>query len=124
MFSRRVSVEPQYGHLCTCDCSWTSLGAGGAKPAARSFSRPAGVILSVDHESSWITWTSAPGTFSSIARVMNSSRSEEHTSELQSPVHLVCRLLLEKKKQNNLHKPHKIYTLHIPGTSYSLAQLM
>src|SRR5690348_14187297 len=27
-------------------------------------------------------------------------RSEEHTSELQSPVHLVCRLLLEKKKQN------------------------
>src|SRR6266487_5264269 len=26
-------------------------------------------------------------------------RSEEHTSELQSPVHLVCRLLLEKKKQ-------------------------
>src|SRR5690348_17566897 len=27
-------------------------------------------------------------------------RSEEHTSELQSPVHLVCRLLLEKKNQN------------------------
>src|SRR5438876_8150874 len=27
-----------------------------------------------------------------------SMRSEEHTSELQSPVHLVCRLLLEKKK--------------------------
>src|SRR5690348_17679832 len=28
------------------------------------------------------------------------TRSEEHTSELQSPVHLVCRLLLEKKKQD------------------------
>src|SRR5258708_21631056 len=28
-----------------------------------------------------------------------SSRSEEHTSELQSPDHLVCRLLLEKKKK-------------------------
>src|SRR5438876_2479857 len=28
-----------------------------------------------------------------------SKRSEEHTSELQSPVHLVCRLLLEKKKK-------------------------
>src|SRR5690348_18086825 len=27
-------------------------------------------------------------------------RSEEHTSELQSPVHLVCRLLLEKKNNN------------------------
>src|SRR6266487_6110346 len=30
--------------------------------------------------------------------VDNATRSEEHTSELQSPVHLVCRLLLEKKK--------------------------
>src|SRR4051794_41448580 len=29
-------------------------------------------------------------------------RSEEHTSELQSPVHLVCRLLLEKKKMTNV----------------------
>src|SRR5690348_17783144 len=29
----------------------------------------------------------------------NVMRSEEHTSELQSPVHLVCRLLLEKKKK-------------------------
>src|SRR5258708_15185359 len=28
-------------------------------------------------------------------------RSEEHTSELQSPDHLVCRLLLEKKKKNH-----------------------
>src|SRR5690348_17573983 len=31
-------------------------------------------------------------------------RSEEHTSELQSPVHLVCRLLLEKKKKNTQTK--------------------
>src|SRR3989454_5348768 len=30
------------------------------------------------------------------------SRSEEHTSELQSPCNLVCRLLLEKKKHNTL----------------------
>src|SRR5438876_11304031 len=30
--------------------------------------------------------------------VKETKRSEEHTSELQSPVHLVCRLLLEKKK--------------------------
>src|SRR5438876_9010783 len=28
-------------------------------------------------------------------------RSEEHTSELQSPVHIVCRLLLDKKKNTN-----------------------
>src|SRR5438876_5845125 len=31
-------------------------------------------------------------------------RSEEHTSELQSPVHLVCRLLLEKKKAQKMSK--------------------
>src|SRR5258708_16354014 len=30
-------------------------------------------------------------------------RSEEHTSELQSPDHLVCRLLLEKKKKKSTH---------------------
>src|SRR5690348_17398802 len=33
-----------------------------------------------------------------ILRTLLGLRSEEHTSELQSPVHLVCRLLLEKKK--------------------------
>src|SRR5690348_17631741 len=32
-------------------------------------------------------------------RLRGCLRSEEHTSELQSPVHLVCRLLLEKKKK-------------------------
>src|SRR2546422_3770801 len=34
----------------------------------------------------------------------DSVRSEEHTSELQSRLHLVCRLLLEKKKYNNQDK--------------------
>src|SRR2546426_2223153 len=34
-------------------------------------------------------------------------RSEEHTSELQSPCNLVCRLLLEKKKQN-LHERQSV----------------
>src|SRR5205809_7020279 len=36
-------------------------------------------------------------------------RSEEHTSELQSRLHLVCRLLLEKKKKNNPHQPHSYF---------------
>src|SRR5437879_8091155 len=36
------------------------------------------------------------------------NRSEEHTSELQSPMYLVCRLLLEKKKQTHIpHNPSK-----------------
>src|SRR5258708_27292119 len=36
------------------------------------------------------------------ARTGHAPRSEEHTSELQSPDHLVCRLLLEKKKISTL----------------------
>src|ERR1017187_5691247 len=35
-----------------------------------------------------------------IVSVVGEYRSEEHTSELQSPMYLVCRLLLEKKKAN------------------------
>src|SRR6266581_9479417 len=38
----------------------------------------------------------------SVAWTAPSARSEEHTSELQSPVHLVCRLLLEKKKTQTM----------------------
>src|SRR2546426_7467546 len=38
----------------------------------------------------------------SLARL----RSEEHTSELQSPCNLVCRLLLEKKKKTTNRRPH------------------
>src|SRR5438876_7216275 len=43
-------------------------------------------------------------------RMTAAVRSEEHTSELQSPVHLVCRLLLEKKKKTGKTKhisPHQ-----------------
>src|SRR5258708_24548141 len=40
-------------------------------------------------------------------------RSEEHTSELQSPDHLVCRLLLEKKKQKRV-PTYPIYITPLP----------
>src|SRR5437762_6729870 len=36
--------------------------------------------------------------------VLGAARSEEHTSELQSPMYLVCRLLLEKKKKKKYTK--------------------
>src|SRR5438552_12508253 len=43
----------------------------------------------------------AKGNYTEAARALGQNeRSEEHTSELQSPDHLVCRLLLEKKKKN------------------------
>src|SRR5437762_5936502 len=37
--------------------------------------------------------------YSELVRYSDVLRSEEHTSELQSPMYLVCRLLLEKKKK-------------------------
>src|SRR5256885_7746086 len=47
-------------------------------------------------------------------------RSEEHTSELQSPCNLVCRLLLEKKKKKPRSKNAKRITAHPPGTHFKL----
>src|SRR3989454_5934169 len=41
---------------------------------------------------------------------LRNMRSEEHTSELQSPCNLVCRLLLEKKKNKLLHECRQIHT--------------
>src|SRR5256885_8148088 len=55
--------------------------------------------------SCWCAPRASPGT-----------RSEEHTSELQSPCNLVCRLLLEKKKkkkQDRIHNTHKQTQLHV-----------
>src|SRR2546426_5633724 len=41
-------------------------------------------------------------------------RSEEHTSELQSPCNLVCRLLLEKKKKTNNNRLHELRKQSLP----------
>src|SRR2546429_2407402 len=47
-------------------------------------------------------------------------RSEEHTSELQSRLHLVCRLLLEKKKKHSTRQPTETLStntlkIHLPS---------
>src|SRR5437879_6792862 len=66
--------------------TWTALGK-----LAGVYKRPASVFL----------LPKPPEEATSLAdfRTMPGTRSEEHTSELQSPMYLVCRLLLEKKKQ-------------------------
>src|SRR5256885_12809970 len=46
-------------------------------------------------------------------------RSEEHTSELQSPCNLVCRLLLEKKKKKTLYEPLNIIHYHYSVSDHS-----
>src|SRR5256884_1566482 len=50
-----------------------------------------------------------------------SARSEEHTSELQSRLHLVCRLLLEKKKKN--YKPLRFTNTDLKSNSYTQIQV-
>src|SRR5690348_13991139 len=59
-------------------------------------------IPPANFQPTYVVTNAAPG------NTLGRPRSEEHTSELQSPVHLVCRLLLEKKKKKK-HKnlPHQ-----------------
>src|SRR2546429_4257340 len=57
----------------------------------------------------WRWWKSCPKRSRARARrrrrwCWRATRSEEHTSELQSRLHLVCRLLLEKKKKHRLRE--------------------
>src|SRR5256885_12558100 len=56
-----------------------------------------------------------------VRRARMDRRSEEHTSELQSPCNLVCRLLLEKKKQlSPTSDPHRLSARvhpHLPDSS-------
>src|SRR5256885_12165452 len=47
-------------------------------------------------------------------------RSEEHTSELQSPCNLVCRLLLEKKKEKNLTPLQLLQIVHLATATVEL----
>src|SRR5258708_16742885 len=74
--------------------------------------RPANLLkmACTDTQRSQTPW---PG-YGSSRRHMR--RSEEHTSELQSPDHLVCRLLLEKKK--NLTSHHSLYPSHPPQIAH------
>src|SRR2546422_6535129 len=82
------SARPRERH------GWDAVGSLAGQPK-----HPAAPRRLVSDSASWPsasgargTWTAAPGAIG--------LRSEEHTSELQSRLHLVCRLLLEKKKQN------------------------
>src|SRR5256885_11285443 len=52
-----------------------------------------------------VIWLGAPAT-GIPGPAPRHRRSEEHTSELQSPCNLVCRLLLEKKKKKTPHRLH------------------
>src|SRR5436309_4376182 len=61
-----------------------------------------------EESSSPITPQFRPAWAGNYCRHSKRSRSEEHTSELQSRENLVCRLLLEKKKKKKLHTKKQI----------------
>src|SRR5947209_14692029 len=74
-------------HSTDVDVEFTTLaGAGTCRPGGHAL----GPFPSTNRPARRLPWPS----------LRNSSRSEEHTSELQSRQYLVCRLLLEKKKKN------------------------
>src|SRR2546422_5017630 len=59
----------------------------------------------------WVRWPGGTETVTPLAQGQREIRSEEHTSELQSRLHLVCRLLLEKKKRKDYtHCPRWVTT--------------
>src|SRR5256884_5450589 len=76
------------------------VGTDEAMRTAIGIARPGGAVgrVGVPH------YEAIPG---SEPAFYNNLRSEEHTSELQSRLHLVCRLLLEKKKPPPAHAAHK-----------------
>src|SRR5256884_466645 len=61
---------------------------------------------------------------SSVTKSRSERRSEEHTSELQSRLHLVCRLLLEKKKKDRLrHSLHRV-CVDLSGGPHTLFRII
>src|SRR5256885_5911066 len=78
-----------------------------AERARAAFVRVASLVAAGDDGVARVAALLADGGFQ-----LEAQRSEEHTSELQSPCNLVCRLLLEKKKtptrRDPLLHPHRI----------------
>src|SRR5437016_7184876 len=100
---------------CSARASWTRLSQRYGTPskwttpsAHKRFLVPA--VSSLTFKRSWIAFFRRRATCMCRSSRTKSSRSEEHTSELQSLTNLVCRLLLEKKKKKKNRYIHtKLY---------------
>src|SRR2546426_8615519 len=93
----------------------SSRGGGGRTTSTRSWTWRDGAPAR--RSAPFTTAPSGPTSPTSRSSGGSSRRSEEHTSELQSPCNLVCRLLLEKKKKKTTHKRERLY--HVSGTHFS-----
>src|SRR5690625_6977492 len=79
----------------------TASGAPASKMACRNAASPSTPRIKLPEVHKYATTSGSTPSTSRVA-----ARSEEHTSELQSRGHLVCRLLLEKKKKTNIVRMH------------------
>src|SRR2546422_7190698 len=86
-----------------CSRDWSSDVCSSDLPAPRSRPGPLPPAPRRNRASSLQKWFGRGRAPPTAPR--RDGRSEEHTSELQSRLHLVCRLLLEKKKIKNITKP-------------------
>src|SRR2546422_1827876 len=78
----------------SCDAYWSDVySSAGHAEASAPVSYAVGSTPGASARGSSCSWSCS---------CSGSGRSEEHTSELQSRLHLVCRLLLEKKKNDNV----------------------
>src|SRR5687768_18148097 len=74
-------------------------GVGSPRGSASAHARLTGGVRSSPAARTRCSWVTSTATGAPATRPRATRRSEEHTSELQSRLHLVCRLLLEKKKK-------------------------
>src|SRR2546426_2985151 len=110
--ARHPAIFRSAGRTKSSKVTIADTGLPGSPKTGRSSSEP-NVIGLPGRIATFHKWSSAPH-LTSASRTRSSSptdtpaddtsttRSEEHTSELQSPCNLVCRLLLEKKKKKKL----------------------
>src|SRR5437762_8366514 len=72
-------------------------------PKDLSFVKMAGAFRVFEDQNPIMQFQIVVGLYVRIRVTLRHPRSEEHTSELQSPMYLVCRLLLEKKNKKDLN---------------------
>src|SRR5438045_6200427 len=82
--------------------AWSARTATATSLAAIGITALSGVITYAFHSDVSVKYAALVGLPAAVGAV-GGTRSEEHTSELQSLRHLVCRLLLEKKKKKNIY---------------------
>src|SRR5690625_5647078 len=102
-----LSLLPPERHFSTISASGSSSSIHSSSLDSGSRRAPSSSRFAISHSKGSrisISCSSSPRsslTFNSLGVISELARSEEHTSELQSRGHLVCRLLLEKKKRTN-----------------------